>query len=329
MNNDPLNPISVVIPTFEGRALLRRHLPAVDRALRAWSPGGEIVVVDDGSRDGTGAFLEAEHPEVRILVHEKNRGFRAACETGVENARHELVLLLNSDVEPKVDCIAPLVRALADARIFAAGSVALRDDGETLGEHLKIPRFPWGKLRYVKPRGEGLEQLQARLRGPTDTLFVTGGFMAFRRKTFLDLGGFDPLFEPFYFEDADLCYRAWKRGFRCVLVPDSVVIHRHEKGTIHNLHGRRRARRIQARNRLLFLWKNLTDQGLFWRLHGLPLLAAALCRWVAMDGTFYRGLAGALMRLPRVLEARRGERARSTVTDGEILSRLTGRTSSG
>src|SRR4051812_19839669 len=108
-------------------------------------------------------------------------------------------------------------------------------------------------------------------------MFATGGSSMFQRDLFLGLGGFDPPFAPFYFEDVELSYRAWKRGLSVRYAPQSVV--RHEFSSTIGLLARRRVERISQRNRLLFHWIHLHDPA-FWRAHifwvGVLLLTAPL-----------------------------------------------------
>ncbi|MFH2000353.1 MAG: glycosyltransferase family 2 protein, partial [Planctomycetota bacterium] len=207
-------PISIVIPNYNGARLLGRHLPGVLDALSAYLPGGELIVVDDGSTDASVSWLREHAREATLVVHEKNQGFQAACTTGIEAARHELLLLLNTDVEVTPGFIDPLIRSLAPDDVFAAGCLALDETGNAVTENLKIPYLRSGSIKFAKLKGSTLESCRAVVPCALPTLFATGGFMAMKRSLFFALGGFDPLFEPFYYEDADLCFRAWKQGYR-------------------------------------------------------------------------------------------------------------------
>ena len=141
--------------------------------------------------------------------------------------------------------------------------------------------------------------------------------MAFRREEFLTLGGFDPLFSPFYWEDVDLSYRARKRGRRIVQVEDARVDHDHGR-TIGARFSRAEVATVYERNRLLFTWKNLTDPGL-WRAHLAALPAKTLWDIVAHPA-FVRGLG----RAPRVLggRARASGRAKRRPRDRREAARV-------
>ena len=98
--------------------------------------------------------------------------------------------------------------------------------------------------------------------------------MAVDRMKFLELGGFDPMYRPAYCEDVDLCFRAWRRGWRCVFEPLSVALHR-ETGSWDGA-GARRLSRMLLRNSLLFQWSSLPMQKGSCKGGGL----SSRCRWV-------------------------------------------------
>ena len=116
--------------------------------------------------------------------------------------------------------------------------------------------------------------------GVVPILYATGGAAAYRRERFLELGGFDPIYHPFYWEDADLGWRAWRRGWTNVQVPASEVEHRGGE-TIGMRFESRRVKETYERNRLLFMWSNVLDRGL-WR-------AIALGNCYTMN-TYFEGI---------------------------------------
>ena len=99
-NTNQLSPVSLVIPNYNGSKLLRENLPFVISALESYGGGGEIIVVDDGSKDGSLDVLKKEFPTVVCIVHQINKGFSAAVLTGVKAAKNECLIVLNSDVQP-------------------------------------------------------------------------------------------------------------------------------------------------------------------------------------------------------------------------------------
>jgi GT2 family glycosyltransferase len=164
-----------------------------------------------------------------------------------------------------------------------------------------------------------VEKLQEVVAEPLPTFFASGGFMALKAGLFRRLGGFDPLFEPFYYEDVDLSYRAWKRGWRVLFHPRSVVVHHHRKGSILAHYDDGRVQTVMQRNRFLFTWKNVTSPQVFWVRHLLPLLLRTLLKLFVLDLRFYRALVEALGRLRQVREGRRREKRGAVKNDREIF----------
>jgi GT2 family glycosyltransferase len=153
----------------------------------------------------------------------------------------------------------------------------------------------------------------------SEVLFACGGAAAFDRSLWLALGGLDPLFAPFYWEDVDLSWRARKRGWRILHVPESVVHHEHS-ATIGARFDRRQVIDIYERNRLLFQWKNLTSPRL--TASHLAWLPFRLVRAAATRPEFLRGFTMALPRIGEARRARRFERTIEKLTDEAILAKF-------
>ena len=303
--------MTIVIPNWNGRELLEQNLPAVQAAARAYPGVAGITVVDDGSTDGSADMVDARMPGVTAIRRQQNGGFAAACRTGIEAAETECVVLLNSDVEPRPDFLQPLLAHFEDPNVFAVSCLGLLEDGTTPGEGAKEPVFARGLLRLRNSFPEG----------PGPTFFAVGGHCALSRSRFLELGGFDDLFRPFYWEDVDLCYRAWKRGWKTIFEPHSRVIHRHRAGAIAQSFRRRTVTRANRRNRLLFLWKNIGPEMLA-RKH-IPVLALrTLLGFAWFDFSFYPPLFMALSRLPSALRGRAAARQAAKLGDREIFGQF-------
>lgn len=313
-------PVSVVIPSWNGRRLLERFLPSVVAAAeRRVAEGGsvEIVVIDDGSTDGTEAWVAARAGAcpvpLRLVRHEENLGFGAAANRGVADAKLPFVWLLNNDVEVDGDAIGRLARAFDDddPQLFAVHSrmvdlAANREVGTG-----KMGGFARGFLRVHRsflPRPSAP--------GPFWSLFATGGSAIFRRSHFLSLGGFDLIFAPFYMEDVELSYRAWKRGLTVRFEPLSVV--RHQFSSTIGPRAGRQVERISQRNRLIFNWVHVHD-GWFLAAHTWWLLVLLVSAPFTMKIGFLQGFADALLRIPRIRSRRREERVRAVRSDRNVL----------
>src|SRR6185295_11194692 len=109
---------SVVIPNWNGRDLLEKYLPSVIDALSA-SPQNEIIVVDNGSEDGSAQFVRERFPQVRVLALDGNLGSGGGSNAGFRAARNDIVLLLNSDMRVERDFLQPLLDGFEDDQTFA------------------------------------------------------------------------------------------------------------------------------------------------------------------------------------------------------------------
>ncbi len=295
--------LSIVIPSWNGLDLLREHLPSVLRA-RGEVASAEILVVDDGSEDGTSRALPRERPEVRLVRRPGRGGFAVAANAGVAEAAGSLVLLLNNDVELREGAVARLAQAARSGNVFAAVPEIVRA-GTRVDES-------WTTLRFSR----GVVSAGVGEPGRGAPAYACGGAMAFRREVFAALGGFDPLFSPFYWEDVDLSYRARKRGLAIARVAGASVLHDHGR-TIATRFERRAVETLYERNRLVFTWKNLTDPGLL-AAHLAALPAKAV--WdLAAHPAFVWGLCRALSSRREILSRRRAEKPEARVLDRVLL----------
>ncbi|HKG22923.1 MAG TPA: glycosyltransferase [Blastocatellia bacterium] len=345
-------PVTIVIPTWNGLELLQRFLPSVISAARAYAAEGatasEILIVDDGSGDGTVGWLEgqgftmkrsparpaearpdpsgSEAPEplkLAIMRNGVNRGFGYTCNRGVEGAGYDLVFLLNNDVEVSRDAIGPLVENFRDRTVFAAHCRVFEfESGRECGTG-KIGGFSRGFIRVHKSYAfvgdfarPGFEQAGP---APLYSIFAGGGSAMFDRRKFLDLGGFEDLLSPFYWEDVELSYRAWKRGFVVLYEPRSLARHR-VSSTIKRLN-RARVRRIEQRNRLIFHWINLHDRRLL-AAHILRAVLLALTSPLLLRPGFSLSCLDAVRSIREIRKRRRAEKAASTRTDREVFERF-------
>ncbi len=209
---------SVIIANWNGAPHLRVCLPALRRQTH---PDFEVIVVDNGSSDGSVAMLRADFPEVRLLALPENTGFVHASNRGAELARGEVLVMLNNDTEPAPEWLAALCQTLADhpEAGAAASKLLLFDRRDTLhsaGDMLGPDFMP--RNRGVWEVDEGQYDDQIEVFGPC------GGAAAYRRQVWEQLGGFDErLF--MYLEDVDLAWRMQQAGWKSVFAPEARVYH--------------------------------------------------------------------------------------------------------
>src|SRR5712692_4792008 len=139
---------SVVIPNWNGRDLLENYLPSVVAAL-AGHPDNEIIVVDNGSSDGSADFVRRNFPRVKLLALERNLGFGGGSNAGVRAANNDIVVLLNSDMRVAPDFLAPLLSGFTDERAFAVSCQILFTDPTKRREETGLTQGWWeeGGLR--------------------------------------------------------------------------------------------------------------------------------------------------------------------------------------
>ena len=282
--------LTIVIPNWNGKELLRKNLPEVIKACQKWAKTGwEIIVTDDTSTDDSVIFLKKNFPQIKVVVQPKNQRFAANCNLGVKTAKGEIVVILNNDVSPELDFLTPLIRPFENPRVFAVGC---KERDKQLGKIIYSGRglgeFKRGFL--VHQRAENQNQ--------KETLWASGGSLAVDRKKWLALGGMDPLFRPAYYEDIDLAWRARKRGWQILFEPRAVVNHHHETTNLPTF-GKNKMKKFAYKNQFLFVWKNgdlkmIIAHLFWWPYHLIKAIKEK-------DYLFYQGFFLALKQLPELL----------------------------
>lgn len=307
--------ISLIQTNYQGRLNLERYLPLTLETVENSPLIGEVLIADDASTDGSVQFLAERFPSVRVVALPQNRGFGATANAAFEAARFPYVLNISSDMVLEAGAAEALMAGFVRPDIFSVSVRLMRPDGR-LDKGRAVPMFWTGDLKMWRAASE----LAGEAPPPGGWLqHFSGAIGLFDRRAFLELGGFDDLFLPFFAEETDLCYRAWKRGYRILYQPAAVVTHHHEEsGTIKNNFSRQ-ARTLQfKKNRLLFVWKNIHDPA-FVVLHGVNLVARTALSWLFLDFGYYKALARALKSWPEALAGRRREQLAATRSDREVF----------
>lgn len=312
--------ISVVIPTWRGRHLLEAYLPSVFEACARFreliGARAEIVIVEDAGGDDTAAWVHSQLGErVRLVEHDRNRGFSAACQTGFESARYPVVLLLNNDVRLHRDCIAPMIEHFEDTKVFAVTGKLFSQDETIFWNGGKVARFRRGMWSTY----ENYDVLPGAPSGVQLISFTAiGAFSAFDRDKFLAVGGFDPL--AIMVEDVEISYRGWKRGWYIKYEPRSVAYHDASR-TMDLRYRRRTLDKLSRRSRILMHWTLLHDPGMF-ASHVLSIAGRLLVSWLILDWRFYWAVFSGLGLLPAILRKRRSTRQTMQMTDRELRELL-------
>ncbi len=294
----------ILVLNYNGLQLLKDFLPSVVEAASESKYDCKVTVLDNASRDGSAEFVRAQFPGVDVYEAAENKVLCSYNEA-LRAYPEDIAILLNNDIKPEKGFVDPLVEPfLKDPNVFFTAS------------HGDCPlvRRRWGIL-------------SAELGGPayTDRLEKTGpsfsaGIAAFDRQKFNLLGGYDELYLPGRYEDVDLCYRGWKKGWLGVYVPQSRKFHV-GGASFEKAFTPKETQAMVFRNGILFMAKNITDPVLLAEFILLTLAKTLAClllfRW-----HFVSGFWGAVQRFPRALAARKKAKLSFHRSDREVLSQV-------
>lgn len=313
--------INIVIPSWNGVDLLRQNLPSIFQAARAYSRETravtEIIIVDDGSTDETTSVISREFPQAHLVAKTSNEGFAAACNAGFNRCTLELVALLNNDVRIQDDYLLYQSRHFSNPDVFAVTAKVFEWDSSVFAAGGRFGRFRRGfwsvyfNYDVLESSAHHWIENQQLL-----SAYAIGGFSTYHRSKLAELGGFHEVLSPFHWEDVDLSYRAWKRGWEIHYEPRSIAFHR-ASATIDAHFEKRWVEAISFRNRLLFHWINLHSPSFILR-HLSTLALLFVVRAFVLDYRFYRSFFQALDRLNTVRELRRKEIARARRSDRDV-----------
>ncbi len=289
-------PISIVIPVYKNYRMFYGYL----EINKKYFEGCEVIVMNDYPLENITKPVKKIYPEAVVVNNKKNQGFAGNVNKGIMKTTRNYVFLMNSDVVLRDNSFLVLLDLFKkDRKLFAAGFAQIDKDGRIVGGNRAY--FKNGFINHSHQPVSNFEKL-------TSNFWAEGGSSIFRKKIFIELGMLDNLYNPFYWEDIDLSYRAWKSGYKIMFTPRVRVEHHHES-TIGKYFDQSRILRIAFRNQLIFHWKNLTDKKLL--LEHLINLPKYL---------FTPGFFDALFKLPKILQARRKTVKLFKKTDKEILA---------
>lgn len=217
--------VSILLVTWNGRELLEACLEALRPQLARFPSGAELWIFDNGSSDGTVAWLERHVPEAHVVASPSNVGFAPAVQELARRAPGDAIVLLNNDAVPAPDWLESLLEAFEQADRDVVGLAGRLYDAS--GERLDFGRGILTFDGHAFQLDQGRPVSAARLPEPgEELLFACGGNAVFDRRAFLELGGFDPDYFA-YLEDVDFGWRAWSRGWRILAGPaEAVAFHR-------------------------------------------------------------------------------------------------------
>ena len=300
--------ISVVIPNYNGSDLLEKNLPSVLKIF----PKDEIIVVDDASKDESVALLRNNFPQINLIALKSNCGFANAVNAGIKISTSDIIVLINTDVRLDSDIRNSIVKSFASQSDLFAISF-----GERSHEGGKIVIRGRGTIRFN--RGLIAHKKAESTRG--SSLWASGGSAAFDRQKLASLGLFDQIYSPFYWEDVDLGWRAWKAGYKIIFDPSIQIDHYHRQGSIKKSFSDFQIRRITFRNQLIFFWENISDVR-FWLTHLIWLPLLILLALKDSNLALPMGFVSALIKIPQIVLKRMRSKIHFKLADREVLKKF-------
>ena len=293
-------------------------MPPLLKAASVHNAGVEIIVVDDAGNDETASFIRENYPQVTLLINDRNCGFSETINRGILSARNDIILALNNDIQVGEDLFKKTLHWFDDPEVFSVTpNIIDSETGMSQAVNKLKPGICW--FRTINLQLNDLPSLS----GEIPLFFGSGGASFYDRHKLLVLGGIDPIYSPFYVEDVDLSYRAWKSGWKCLLEP-SVDVYHETSSTILSLHKKRKIKFIGDRNRTLFVWLNVTDRFLILR-YFCCFPFSLLYDIFAFRKYKFAGFFMALKYLPLIPALRRKRKEIFVVRDKEVLDKISWR----
>jgi GT2 family glycosyltransferase len=304
--------VSIVIPNYNGEKLLQDNLPSVFAAVNKWGGAAEVIIVDDCSADNSCSVIREQFPTAHLLVNHHNLGFSKTCNIGMAAARFSTLLCINTDVKVEDDLFELLLPHFSDPDLFAISPrVMVEREGKNQGA--VIAAYRRGFIRG------GFTRMDEHL-PPRENLYAIGACVAYNTEKFRALRGYCEIFSPFLFEDVDISYRAWKRGWKSIYEPAATVWH-YSNATLGKDKAKLRYNNIiYFRNRFIFHWINLSDRKFVVR-NALTILFRLLVSFLWLNFTYYKAFWGALRCWKDIVTLRREEKPFRKLSDAEILRR--------
>ncbi|MFZ3383838.1 MAG: glycosyltransferase family 2 protein [Candidatus Methanoperedens sp.] len=212
--------VSIIVLSWNGKQYLETCLSSL---VRQTYKSIEVILVDNGSSDGTIEFVRNSFPGVIILRHDKNLGFAEGVNSGIRISKGEFIATINNDAEADANWIKSLVRVMeSDPGIGCCGSKMLRYYERNIIDSAGIVVYQNGNAydRGSEEEDKGQYDSQEEIFG------ACAGAALYRRKMLDEIGLFDMDYFA-YLEDVDISFRMHLFGWKCIYVPDALVYHMH------------------------------------------------------------------------------------------------------
>ncbi|MBP7651991.1 glycosyltransferase [Candidatus Dependentiae bacterium] len=304
--------ISVIMTNWNGQELLEKTVPLVKKSIDFDKDNNyRFIIVDDCSPKNDIEYIKKTFSYVEVIKTPVNSGFQGAVNYGITQTTDDLILIMNNDIYPKEEGFSLLSKHFkknGDKGLFAVTGKFYNWDEKTFLYGNRGGKFEKGHIWLYEKNPEDTT---------TQTFFACGGCALWDRKRFLELGGFDLLYHPLYYEEIDISYRALKRGWKIIYEPSAIFYHR-VQSTITVQHKQKKIRVISGANNYLFTWKNITDKDLFIQ-HILWCPILLLRDLFKLKFRFWFSIFRALKKIRDVSAKRKFEKIESKISDKEIF----------
>lgn len=303
--------LSIIIPNYNGRHLLERFLANNIKILENSHILFEIIIVDDASTDDSVFYVSQSFSTVKIVQNPRNLGFARTVNRGADLAQYPILWFLNNDIAIQVFGFSLIDHYLAQDNVFSVTPKIDRNVGDCIQN--ETPSIGFFRGGWVNTENIGLVNPNFVPVEGQSLFWGCGGGMFCRKDIFWVLGGFDPLFSPFYSEDLDLSYGAWKHGLKSIY-SESVILYHQHSATISQL-SKLYVTRIALRNKYLFTWKNLSDSSYI-----VSHIFMVLVKLVTIQIRDIRAVLSAIMLFSVLSHSRRKRQMSRIVSDRQVFT---------
>jgi len=296
--------ISVIIPVYKNTQIfldnLKKNLKFLDDC--------EILIVNDDPEKSIKKEIKSfKENNIFLIENRKNLGFGQSVNIGAKYAKGDYLFLLNTDVIlNNKNYLHALKYFNENPNLFAVSFAQVEKDNQIVGKNILY--FKDGLFCHQKANNLNFGF----------NAWAEGGACLIDKKKFNYLGGFDNLYSPFYWEDVDLSYRAWKAGFKILFDPKILVEHHHET-TISKYFDKNKIKTIAYRNQLIFSLKNSTDFDLIVKF--IFFLFKKLAKSVMIFNLIYlKAVIAFILKIPLIIIKKIFDSKIYKISDKEIIS---------
>lgn len=268
--------ISVVIPNYNGKELLKRNIPSVYNALlTSGITDFEVIISDDASKDDSVTFIKTTYPNIILVENKTNKGFSGNTNSGIFRATKDLVLILNSDIYLTDGYFMNLLHYFDMPDTFGVMGRINAIDSDIIQDGAKFPGFRFSKIVTYK---NYISQSHSKLY----SFFLSGANALVDRKKLFEIGGFDELFNPYNSEDVNLGLKAWRLGYPCYYEHSAIC--KHPNSSTIKKEPNKKVKIISKRNKMYLHFIHLNDYQLFY--YFVILIGKTMFRAIALDFSY-------------------------------------------